>query len=369
MTDKSKVTWIDIDAPKKECAFKELEKESLDETPMQVEKKRKNEKEKEQVLEHTLFRAVNTLFPQVVSEAADSHKEQFFKGNDWNDFYRHAKMIASFIGTDDKKIDNVLKNMKRAFENLGGEEEGFKKINEIDRILMSGSGIGDVYPKITVKNFIDIALPNDVNVNGVEFRQQIMKFFDFVLTRNSRKLAPLLAKNGTFLGCLKSQLKGDKDAESIFTYFRKVVGMNNYKKHGGEVGKAEIALALFFGDCRLPDDNGDVVMEMKNGERKIEVKGSKAAITERTFLYRDLLNLKWKSLSKQVSQNRTTWHGLFPGLNSIEKMSDLSVEKLDELVKKILSGNKVNEGNLRSRKATQVIKNDQDDDEVESNAT
>ena len=56
MTDKSKVTWIDIDAPKKECTFKELEKESLDETPMQVEKKRKNEKEKEQVLEHTLFR-------------------------------------------------------------------------------------------------------------------------------------------------------------------------------------------------------------------------------------------------------------------------------------------------------------------------
>ena len=56
-------------------------------------------------------------------------------------------------------------------------------------------------------------------------------------------------------------------------------------------------------------------------------------------------------------------------MNSIEKMSDLSVEKLDELVKKILSGNKVNEGNLRSGKATQVNKNDQDDDEVESNAT
>ena len=75
MIDKSKVTWIDIDAPRKEHTFKDLNCESsgpkfkdlTDSSEIQVEKKNTNEKQ--MVLEHSLFRAVKTLFPKVVSEA------------------------------------------------------------------------------------------------------------------------------------------------------------------------------------------------------------------------------------------------------------------------------------------------------------
>lgn len=73
------------------------------------------------------------------------------------------------------------------------------------------------------------------------------------------------------------QKKNETFRNKISDLFQKILNMNQYKKSGGAVGKAEIAMALFFKDCRLAQNKGDIEI----AGRPIEVKGEGGAITMR----------------------------------------------------------------------------------------
>lgn len=73
------------------------------------------------------------------------------------------------------------------------------------------------------------------------------------------------------------QKKSETFRNKISDLFQKILNMNQFKKSGGAVGKAEIAMALFFKDCRLAQNKGDIEI----AGRPIEVKGEGGAITMR----------------------------------------------------------------------------------------
>lgn len=73
------------------------------------------------------------------------------------------------------------------------------------------------------------------------------------------------------------QKKSETFRNKISDLFQKILNMNQFKKSGGAVGKAEIAMALFFKDCKLAKNKGDIEI----AGRPIEVKGEGGAITMR----------------------------------------------------------------------------------------
>lgn len=74
--------------------------------------------------------------------------------------------------------------------------------------------------------------------------------------------------------------RGKGYREKISDIFLKIIGsMNGYKKNGGTIGKGEIALALFFKDCQLARNKGD--LEIIGSDTNIEIKGEGGAITQR----------------------------------------------------------------------------------------
>ena len=71
--------------------------------------------------------------------------------------------------------------------------------------------------------------------------------------------------------------KDETFKNKISDLFQKILNMNQYKKSGGAVGKAEIAMAMFFNDCRLAKGKGDIEI----AGTPVEVKGEGGAITMR----------------------------------------------------------------------------------------
>jgi hypothetical protein len=84
----------------------------------------------------------------------------------------------------------------------------------------------------------------------------------------------------------KREFRGRLD--EAYSIFRKIVRAGNYKKNNAEVGKSEIALALFFGDCSLPPKKGDICLSVRGEDTAVEMKGANAVITNRTILYSEL---------------------------------------------------------------------------------
>lgn len=96
-----------------------------------------------------------------------------------------------------------------------------------------------------------------------------------IVGRTTRKIAPLLRKKGAEELSFGEFLKPIFKTQEELDIFERVVNQPGYKKAGGgDVGKAEIALAMFFGDCCLPSDKGDIRL----GKENIEVKGQGGTI-------------------------------------------------------------------------------------------
>lgn len=75
----------------------------------------------------------------------------------------------------------------------------------------------------------------------------------------------------------------------------------NYQKNGAAVGKTELALAMFFSDCKLPDKHGDIQLAVKDGNRAIEIKGSAAVITNRiTRSNRFEIGTSWNQYGRYI---------------------------------------------------------------------
>ena len=165
-----------------------------------------------------------------------------------------------------------------------------------------------------------------------------------LLTRNKRKFADVLSsKNKRIFDILKDAFAkelGDKNVESAFNIFRKVVALGNYKKNGTSVGKAEIALAMFFGDCRLSDTHGDILLD----DAAVEVKGSGASFTNRTTLYKDIKDMWYSNVIKLTNENlplvglekpRDVWNNKQLGIKDLDITSIDLNDQLNTVVDNI----------------------------------
>lgn len=165
---------------------------------------------------------------------------------------------------------------------------------------------GGVIPEITIRHFLDLLNPT-YKVKGksgkVQEKQaepyEVGKLIDMIISRKSRKLTKVIDKNGTIRQVLANLFKTfGKEGERIF---RKIVSAGNYQKNGAAVGKTELALAMFFSDCKLPDKHGDIQLAVKDGSRAIEIKGSAAVITNRiTRSNRFEIGTSWKQYGSHI---------------------------------------------------------------------
>ena len=189
-------------------------------------------------------------------------------------------------------------------------------------MIFEDAGITGLEPAIRASKFLDLLSPyqkekvNDIGPSGEKLKTthtqevkmvdkngkllkeyDVKTFIQMLETRKGRKLAPKLRTGITYdLGkILSDSIKatnkngGDLDINQTIEIFRKIVNQGGYSKNNAQVGKGEIALAMFFGDCSLPNKKGDISMNGKN----VEVKGNSAGITERTTIQGEILNMQY----------------------------------------------------------------------------
>jgi len=189
-------------------------------------------------------------------------------------------------------------------------------------LIFEDAGITGLEPAIRASKFLDLLSPyqkekvNDIGPSGEKLKTthtqevkmvdkngkllkeyDVKTFIQMLETRKGRKLAPKLRTGITYdLGkILSDSIKatnkngGDLDINQTIEIFRKIVNQGGYSKNNAQVGKGEIALAMFFGDCSLPNKKGDISMNGKN----VEVKGNSAGITERTTIQGEILNMQY----------------------------------------------------------------------------
>lgn len=187
-------------------------------------------------------------------------------------------------------------------EGQGGVEKGFEMISTLEEALKS-SGVEDngsssgVIPKIKIRHFLDILY--DVETGTTH---DVGTFIKMITGRNNHNLSKLIysSKDNVSIGdIIQNKFKATfgKDVQKAYDIFNKVIKVDNYSKNGTNIGKAELALALFFGDCALPESQGDIVLTIgKHVGAAIEVKGTDAVFTNRTVLFKDINRLSWSDI-------------------------------------------------------------------------
>lgn len=228
-------------------------------------------------------------------------------------------------------------------------EVGFKKLNEIGNELVNSS-IDTVNPKITQSNFIQLIQDKWGNIEDSSLSTEIIDdtnlFMDMILTRKNRNFASLITKKNVTLGeaitlAFKDVSKDDPSrVEKVLQIFEEIVKRDSYTKGIGQtnVGKAEIALAMFFGDCKLPE-HGDIQM----GNKLIEVKGAGGTITprmgQRSWLaYGTDKSASWKKYSDRVKNKNEvnsllTQVGVNPDELEFSNISDV-IAKIEKAKRK-----------------------------------
>lgn len=197
--------------------------------------------------------------------------------------------------TDQGEIEKTITTLEDAFNELSGRrgpEEGFKKICNLQKILVgTDSPIDGLKPPPKLNNIIQLLLPEQYKVGrgkGVEIKEKVYDinvFIDFVTNRKALPRfngywSKLTTDKPISMGAIFQRVFKDKDEtfkNKISDLFQKILNMNQYKKSGGAVGKAEIAMAMFFRDCRLAKGKGDIEI----AGVPVEVKGEGGAITMR----------------------------------------------------------------------------------------
>lgn len=125
-------------------------------------------------------------------------------------------------------------------------------------------------------------------------------FIDMLLSRDKRKFSDYIGRNMKLGTIINSVF--DKFGEPAREIFRKIVSAGNYQKNGAQVGKAELALAMFFCDCKLPNKKGDIQLTGVKKNGFIEIKGSSAVITARMTKSKRFnpTNQRWGDLSSFI---------------------------------------------------------------------
>ena len=221
-------------------------------------------------------------------------------------------MIAKFMGASSDEITQALEKMKKVFSTLGGSagpDEGLRILNELDTAFKD-AGIDTLEPRIRMTKFIELLAPQSYTVSTGRGKNKteeerikeydVGTFIKMIINRKNRpNLKNILLKTDGItpkqvMDKIFSKEFGD-NIEKAYDIFRKIVELDNYKKLDANIGKAEIAFAMFFGDCRLAEKKGDI--EFTKGGTNVEVKGLTGGISDRTPLLkeiRDLKNLSWE---------------------------------------------------------------------------
>lgn len=165
------------------------------------------------------------------------------------------------------------------------------------------------------------------------FEYDISTFIKMLETRKNRFLSKKIQNNTTYYlkDILKETIKTSMpkcNAEMVMDIFRKIVNQGGYSKNNSSVGKGEIALAMFFGDCSLPKTKGDIEMTSFDGEssKKVEVKGADAGITDRGELQYDVKGMTYK-LAKSLVKNHENDIKIL--LNDLKTKGSDAWEKID----------------------------------------
>lgn len=196
--------------------------------------------------------------------------------------------------------------MEEIFQALGDGDpsNGVDKLIKIDSALIDAGINGNVKPAINAARFMDILKDDIYKKKGEHITKHydVSTLIEILLTRQKRRISSFLAKcetgedaeqiiKGQLLETIKKavgtkegqiQSGGNKQdkVKAVADILLKVMKANWYEKNGGKIGKGEIALAMFFGDCHLADQEGDLEIGT-SGSNKVEVKGNEAVITQR----------------------------------------------------------------------------------------
>lgn len=266
----------------------------------------------------------------LIKESTNSNP---FEGIDsWTEFEKHARLIGQILlSTSGKErnqaqeqIDKAIINIRNVFKALagGGNGKSFndkdfntakQRLADFDSIIKK-SGLIHLKPPFGVKDLIDIFKPKNDNKNGensddYNFSKKVNSFLDMIKGRDRRKFYGIIENNfnGAAINKTKYSIKQfitgtikpkNVDADDIIEIFQKILTTSAYKKSNIQsIGDGEIALAMFFGDCSLPEGNGDITITSNGGKESIEVKGLGGDITKRTELCtNELKNQTWSGL-------------------------------------------------------------------------
>ena len=164
------------------------------------------------------------------------------------------------------------------------------------------------------------------------FEYDISTFIKMLETRKNRFLSEKIQKNTTYdlKDILKKAIETSMpkcNAEMVLDIFRKIVNQGGYSKNNSSVGKGEIALAMFFGDCSLPKTKGDIEMtSYGKPNNKIEVKGADAGITDRGELQYDVRGMTYEKAKSLVKNHENDIKIL---LNDLKTKGSDAWEKID----------------------------------------
>lgn len=253
--------------------------------------------------------------------------------NEWKEFEKHVEIITQFMDISDENKNAMLDAMKKSFIALsdidqgatwdGQErnpeaalEKGFKKLKELDEIF-ADAGLKGLEPAIRASRFLELLSPfyktkekqktvskriDRVDKStGEKLEYDISSFMKMLETRKTRNISNYLKDDGPYnlKNILTNAIRStnrNQDSDDIapamtMEIFRKIVNQGGYSKNNAQVGKGEIALAMFFNDCSLPEKKGDIVI---NKQTKVEIKGNDSGITERTTITDKLLNMTYE---------------------------------------------------------------------------
>ena len=321
MINKNKATWVPIGESKKQTyTFKELN----------VENESNENSDFVHMLSSTIYDIVKINAPMLIKESAKNEIDMdFFATESWRDFRRHAEMMTNFLSIDKNTIDKALDEFEEKLIILAGGggkgalargqdmvEQGFDMVRNVENVLKE-SGIaaygdnGGVIPEIKIRHFLDLLNPSyktKVGSKTVEKQTSeydIKTFIDMILSRKDRNFSDYIGKNMK-LGTIIDRVFHDF-GDGAREVFRKIVSAGNYQKNGSAVGKAELALAMFFSDCKLPRKKGDIQIEAGGKGKFIEVKGASAVITSRMT----------KSERFPKNGNTMEWSSCSPSLKSV----------------------------------------------------
>ena len=205
-----------------------------------------------------------------------------------------------------------------------------------DSGIQSSASTKGVLTEIKAKNLIDIVAKKVDGTSKIDYDsinpQFMKKFIQCIIGRKDRFFKKFIPS-----GINKVDGNGIKKTigSSNLSIFNTIIATNSYMKNGSACGRGEIALALFFNDCFLPDKKGDISlldddhsnMDIRSSAKKIEIKGKSACITKRisTDIPSDSI--------KHLSNNSLNYNMLKNIFNSIDSIDDgNSLEENDDIM-------------------------------------